>query len=157
MNQLDNIIQDYIEKVFKIQNALIIDATKDKNLPLNPEDYNLMITDNIKHLWYKPNTEEAQLVITLYPLETNTIFNERSSRRSQPIVYASAEGHRQFQEALQEVVEDLTIPRTPGEMFTGTAEEMWIDLRNEIPIPRIDLSVMTEQEIINHFDTISNE
>ena len=86
----------------------------------------------------------------------NTIFNERSSRRSQPIVYASAEGHRQFQEAIQRAVQDPVIFGTAGE-HTTAAEEMWIDLRNETQTPEIDLSVMTEQEIINHFDTISNE
>ncbi len=78
MNNLDSILQEHCKKAFKTQNDLILNAIKEKNLPLNPEDYNLMITNNIKHLWYKPYTEEAQLVITLYPLETNTIFNERN-------------------------------------------------------------------------------
>ena len=36
-------------------------------------------------------------------------------------------------------------------------EQLWTDIRNETQTPEVDLSVMTEQEIINHFDTISNE
>ena len=60
------------------------------------------------------------------------IISKAEFLRSQPVIYTSAEGHI-------------------------TAEEIWVDLRNEISTPTIDLSVMTEQEIINHFDTISNE
>ena len=36
-------------------------------------------------------------------------------------------------------------------------EQLWTDIRNETQTPEVDLSVMTEEEIINHFDTISNE
>ena len=60
------------------------------------------------------------------------IISKAEFLRSQPVVHTSAEGHI-------------------------TAEKIWVDLRNEISTPTIDLSVMTEQEIINHFDTISNE
>ena len=69
--------------------------------------------------------------------------------------YTGTEEYRQFQEAIQIVVQDPVIFGTAGEHIT--AEEIWVDLRNETPIPEVDLSVMTEQEIINHFDTISNE
>lgn len=36
-------------------------------------------------------------------------------------------------------------------------EQLWTDIRNETQTPEVNLSVMTEEEIINHFDTISNE
>lgn len=79
MNNLDSILQDHTKKVFKAQNDLILNTIREKNLPLNSEDYEIMITGDIKHIWYKPYTEEAQLVITLYPFETNAIFSKRNS------------------------------------------------------------------------------
>ena len=58
-------------------------------------------------------------------------------------------------ELRQRVVQDPVIFGTAGEHTT--AEEMWIDLINEIPTPEVNLSVMTEQEIINYLDQISQE
>ena len=78
------------------------------------------------------------------------------SRSSSDItLYTGVEGYRQFQEILRGIIQDPVISSTTGEHTA--AEEIWIDLRNETQTPEIDLSVMTEQEIINHFDTISNE
>ena len=46
---------------------------------------------------------------------------------------------------------------TTAEEYTIAAEEMWIDLINEIATSEVNLSVMTEQEIINYLDQISQE
>ena len=69
--------------------------------------------------------------------------------------YTGVEGYRQFQEILRGITQDPVIFGTAGEHTA--AEEMWTDIRNETQTPEVDLSVMTEKEIINHFDTISNE
>lgn len=116
----------------------------------------------------------------------NAVFNERRSRRSSQVLYAGVEAHRQFQEALQGAVQRVEVLGTAGEMSTA-AEEMWTDIRNENrevthnPIldtqsPTVEYIAgydpytqvqdrdsititrnMTEEEIINYFDTISNE
>ena len=108
-------------------------------------------------------TEE---VVVNKELRQRVISKSRRAGFSGPTLdipfYTGVEGHRQFQEALQGVVQDPVIFNTAGEHttaeeYTIAAEEIWTDLRNEIPTPEVDLSIMTEQEIINHFDTISNE
>ena len=78
------------------------------------------------------------------------IISRAEFLRSQPVVHTSAEGHIQFQEVVERIVQDsIALDAARGHT---PVEEIYIDLR-----PEVDLSVMTEQEIINHFDTISNE
>ena len=64
--------------------------------------------------------------------------------------YTGTEEYRQFQEVVERIVQDsIALDAARGHT---PVEEIYIDLR-----PEVDLSVMTEQEIINDFDTISNE
>ena len=82
-------------------------------------------------------------------------------------LYTGEAGLQAFGEAVHREIErqlnsSSTLTGTP--IIFGTAgesqlenEQLWTDIRNETQTPEVDLSVMTEQEIINHFDTISNE
>ena len=82
-------------------------------------------------------------------------------------LYTGEAGLQAFDEAVHREIERQ---RNSSSTLTGTAitfgtagesqlenEQLWTDIRNETQTPEVDLSVMTEEEIINHFDTISNE
>ena len=82
-------------------------------------------------------------------------------------LYTGEAGLQAFDEAVHREIERQ---RNFSSTLTGTAitfgtagesqlenEQLWTDIRNETQTPEVDLSVMTEEEIINHFDTISNE
>lgn len=82
-------------------------------------------------------------------------------------LYTGQAGLQAFGEAVHRELERQinsrsTLTGTP--IIFGTAgesqlenEQLWTDIRNETQTPEINLSVMTEEEIINHFDRISNE
>ena len=93
--------------------------------------------------------------------------------------YTGVEGYRQFQEILRGTIQDPIIFGTAGESQLDI-EQLWTDTRNESvgdiqpPTERYIVGCdpyvqiqegdsitttrnMTEQELINYFDTISNE
>ena len=84
-----------------------------------------------------------------------------------PVLYTGEARLQAFDEAVHREIErqrnfSSTLTGTP--IIFGTDgesqlenEQLWTDIRNETQTPEVDLSVMTEKEIINHFDTISNE
>ena len=109
------------------------------------------------------NKELRQKVIS----KSRRVGYSHSLNGTMPVFYTGEAGLQAFDEAVHREIErqlnsSSTLTGIP--IIFGTTgesqlenEQLWTDIRNETQTPEVDLSIMTEQEIINHFDTISNE
>ena len=108
------------------------------------------------------NKELRQRVIS----KSRRVGYSHSLNETMPVFYTGEAGLQAFEEAVHREIERQ---RNSTPIIFGTAgefqleyEQMWNDLRTEsIPIEERDSIItvrnMTEQELINYFDTISNE
>ena len=119
---------------------------------------------------FKDPNEKAEIDKALEQrvmLKSRRVGYSHSLNGTMPVLYTGEARLQAFDEAVHREIErqrnsSSTLTGTP--IIFGTEgesqlenEQLWTDIRNETQTPEVDLSVMTEEEIINHFDTISNE